>query len=261
MDRRAYLRALAAAGSLGLAGCSSDGDTVPVDTTAGGDDPEPTVPTAATSSETATPSPERRTASTVEDGEATVVLHGRELVVDDAGYATRVYVDVTVENRGDTASGRVTLTARWYDGDGDRLDDTTGWIATLGAGETWAARVEAPSVDPGAVADVEVSGEYAATPPSVPDGIGLESSNLVAWGDDVHVEGTVVNSTGATVSPVEALAKFYAEDGTMLGTNYTDVAAVAAGETWAFSVEWLGVGGRATRITGHEVVLDDAVGG
>lgn len=277
MERRKFLSTVAV--GVALAGCGSD-DTETVDDQSGNsldggtqtDAPDPTETAAGEATDAATESPtptdaETPTQSPTETptetrtptgtptpaGEPEVVIQESELVVDDSGFSTETHVAATVTNEGDSPSGQVVLTARWYDENGDLLDDSSARLPTLDAGETWAARVEALSDDE-RIDDFELEGEFEREPPQPPADVELVESELQTGEEDVTVTGRVTNNTGDELGYVEAIAKLYDDQGRVLSGNYTNETDIPADETWRFEISWV-LFARADAVADHEALL------
>lgn len=253
MDRRRFLTVL---GVATFAGCSGN-DTEPIknentDTETdtkqsdgnGGD-------TTATESPTETDSPEPAGESDVRIGESS--LERRE-----GDYSTDVWVAATVMNQGDAPSGSVTLKVRWYDKDGNFLDDTRESLASIAADETWAAHVHALTTDSEKIADYKIEGEFEPTPPGVPDAVELLESSMSPGDREVTVEGRVKNGLDHELSYIEAHGKVYNDAGEVMGEGWTNQSDIPAGETWRFDVSWRGRH-RVDQAASHSVVLRDTL--
>jgi len=270
MHRRRFL-ALVTAGA--VAGCGSDN----TETVGGGDDgdgadgtptsnPTPTqtpqtsnndsslteTPTETpTDTPTETPSP---TPTATPAGEPDVQIVDDELVIDEGEYSTDAYVVATVENQGEAPSGQITLTADWYDDNGDFIDNDKGYLPILRAGETWEAHVHAIS-DAEDVADYELSGEYETTPAEPPEDIEIvETEQKVSDDGGVVISGRVENNTGEEIQYLEAEALLYDDSGVVLDGDWTNESEIPEGETWRFEIEWFQFD-RADRVFDHDVIL------
>jgi hypothetical protein len=251
MRRRTYLTT-AGITLAALAGCtSSEGDTEDVDTPT---DDETEAQDDSNDENTDTETETEEETTEVSSGKAAIEITEHELVVNEGDYSTDVYVLATVENTGDAASGQINLTAEWYDDSGNFLDNDDAYLASLGAGETWSARVFYLGSDGGQVADYEFSGEFNTEPPADPDGLELTTSELQVGEDTAVISGEVANNRDESVSYVEAVGKFYDGDGVVLKSDMTNVSDLPAGETWSFEVEALGHV-RYDAIADHEVII------
>jgi len=191
---------------------------------------------------------------------AELEIGDHELVVEEGDFSTDVYVEATVENTGEVPSGDIELQADWYNSDGNYLDNDTGRLASLGAGETWAARVYHLGTGAEDIDDYEIEGEYAEDAYEEPEGVSLvESSMSVEEGDlgdlEVIVEGRVENETDEDQSYVEVMATIYNDSGHVLGDDWTNVTDLRAGETWAFDFSSFSapIRNRADQATDHNI--------
>lgn len=241
MHRRRYLAA-----SLGLPVAFTGTTGANQETTDEGEDQE----------ERACP-PERENDGTSSgDGEPEIEIRDHEPVVDDSGFTTDVYVDTTVENVGDAPSGQIDLQADWYDEDGNYLDNGQTWLRTLRPGETWLARVPYLGTSEEAVADYELAYEVEPEPPTAPDNLVLEESEMRVGETEVVIDGRITNDTGSEQSYVEAIAIIYDEECRVLGSEWTTVTGVADGDTWSFEMTWLELD-RVNEAATHRVVVSD----
>lgn len=253
MRRRQYLTLIGAAS---IAGCTGDG-TESIDT------PEPTesgpgeteAATEPSSEDTSTAS-ETETETTAERGEADVRIGETELRVDDGQFSTDVFVEAEIVNQGSAPSGQVTLMVDWQTENGDFLDTAEETLVSIGAGETWLARVYYFGTQADQIDDFEASGEFEETPPSVPNGVELLESQLNVEDDDIIVTGRVENGTGAELSYLEAHGKLYDDDGNVLQSAWTNETDIPTGGTWAFEVNALQTD-RWSAVADHEVVLSE----
>ncbi|WP_436924497.1 FxLYD domain-containing protein [Halosimplex amylolyticum] len=177
-----------------------------------------------------------------------------ELVVDEGEYSTETYVAATLENQGDAPSGQITLTAEWYDSNGDFLDNDNKYLPILRAGETWEARVHALTDDED-IDDYELSGEYDPSPAKPPEDVEIVETDHEASNDgSVVVTGRVENNTGDEISYLEAEALLYDDSGVVLDGDWTNQSGIPEGETWRFEIEWFQFD-RADRVADHDVIL------
>lgn len=188
-------------------------------------------------------------------GEPDVERGKTELVVDDSGFTTDVYVAAEVVNRGDGASGRVTLTVNWFDADGNYIDDSRAYLATLGAGETWLARVTFLGTGAEEVDDFEISGEFETEHPRDPSDAELVDSDLLTGDEEVKITGQVENRSDDEIDYIEVIGKLYDGDGNVLATDLANQSGVPGGETWRFELNWL-VFDRADQVADYDVLLN-----
>ncbi|MXV60985.1 hypothetical protein GS429_02705 [Natronorubrum sp. JWXQ-INN-674] len=194
-------------------------------------------------------------AAALEDGDPDIDVRDHELVIDENGPAPDVFVDVTVENVGDAPSGRIDLEVEWYDENGLSLYETFEWLRTLGAGETWQARVyHLP--DPDEVADYDLAISVDDEAPTAPDGVVLEDSEMAVGERRVEIEGLAANEIGAELPYIEAIGIIYDEDCVVIGSGRTNATDVPADEPWAFDLSWRGRD-RLEDAAAHRIVLSD----
>jgi len=191
-------------------------------------------------------------------GEPDVEIVDHELIVEEGDYSTDVYVAATVENTGDAPSGTVELTADWYDADENYMDNDSEYLQSLGAGETWAARVYHLGTSAEDVDSYEVEGEYDTEPKSFdPEGLELVEHNMKVSDDEAVIEGQVKNNTGDEASYIQAIGKVYDANGVVLGDDWTNVTDLPEGETWTFDVSWRGRD-RTEQADDHKVLITDS---
>jgi|GEM_PF-5156684 len=186
--------------------------------------------------------------------EPDIQFTGAELLVDDSGFTTDAYAEIIVENAGTARSGEVAVTAGWLDQGGNFLDEDTARLPSLAAGETWQAYVVALGPDAESIEDVQVSGEFVTGAPVAPSGLAVAESQYVA--EDDQIRGRVTIDRETSVEEVTALAKLYAEDGTVLGGGTAWESELAAGTDWRFEMYVPRLPGDAPEPTDHEVLLD-----
>lgn len=191
-------------------------------------------------------------------GEPEIVIQDDDLVVDEGEFSTDVYVAATVENTGSAPSGVVELTADWYDADGNYLDNDKEFLQSLGAGETWAARVHHLGSDSEQVDGYEFDGRFGTEPPERnPEGLAVEESRMNVGEDEVVIRGRVANDRSSAAPYIQANAKIYDAAGVVIGGVWTNVSDVPAGETWAFELAWHGRD-RVSQAADHTVWLADS---
>lgn len=258
MQRRKFLTAAALAA---MAGCSgSDTEEMDEPATDETDEAQDTTTEGADTTEQAdseetTEADEEKTEA---GGEASLEIVDHELVVEEGDYSTDVYVAATVENTGDAPSGTVELSADWYDADENYMDNDSWYLQSLGAGETWAARVYHLGTGSEDVDSYEVEGEYDTKPKSFdPEGLELVEHDMKVGEDEAVIEGRVENNTGDEASYIQAIGKVYNADGVVLGDDWTNVTDLPEGETWTFEVSWRGRD-RTQEADDHEVLIADS---
>lgn len=163
-----------------------------------------------------------------------------------------------VENSGEAPSGTIELQADWYDEGGDYLDNSNAYLQSLGAGETWAARVYFLGTGAENVDDYEIEGEYDTESPNFEiEGLELLEDEMEVSDREAVIRGRVENNTGEEQSYVEAIGKVYDSDGIVLGDNWTNVSDLRDGDTWSFDTTWRGRD-RITEATDHEILITDS---
>lgn len=238
VDRRRCLALVGSALTAGIAGCSGDS----TQTAAGGDTPENTGTEASDggSEDTATETPTEAETSTPTEtrGQADVVIGERSLETFETSYGSEeAYAVANLTNEGDAASGRIELTARFYNESDNLIDSSTGYLRTLGAGETWHAFVQLLATD-AEPASIEVEAEFDGQPPKTPNGVEVTESSL-SGGDADTVTSTAViaNNTGSELSYLEGISKFYESEATVIGTQYENITELPAGDNWQVTNE------------------------
>lgn len=191
-------------------------------------------------------------------GDPSVEIVEHELVTEEGDYSTDVYVNARVENTGDAASGMIELTADWYDGEENYLDNTTSYLETLPAGEVWNPHILYLGSSPENVAAHELNGDFTLEPVDFsPDGLELANDELLAGEDEVLVRGEVKNNTGGEAGYIQAVATFYNAEGEIIRDNYTNVTNVPDGETWSFEVQMFDLR-RAGEVEDYQVRIADS---
>ena len=164
-----------------------------------------------------------------------------------------------IVNEGDSPSGAIELTARFYDSEGNLLENGLNSLVRLKPGETWKATIWFLG-DGTEAADFEIEGEFAESPPNFsPDGIELTGSEMSKTSDEATITGTLKNATGDTVDYMEAHGLFYADDTTILASDYTNQTDIPDGDTWKFEVSMRNQFGRLEQVSSHEVVYTISV--
>lgn len=229
MERRRFLAAVGSLGAAGLAGCASALISEEVSSDDGGDSDDGGSGDGGLGGG----------GLGGDGGAADVEIEDYDLVLDDEDTYRDPYVEPTVHNAGDGATGDVDVNVDWYDENGDYLGDSSEGVVTLAAGETWRPRIPAGSVDDELVADCDLSLEVDSDAPRDPADIEIVESDLVIADDgDLTVVGRAANETGDDVSYIEAYAKLYDAEGHVLASEWTNESDVPAGSTWRFDLEF-----------------------
>lgn len=261
MRRRQFAKATA--GTLGIvaaAGCTEDGTQTVGGGDDGGADPTATATDAGDAAEdeptdTETDSPTESETESPTPSSANISIASDELEKVETSYSTEAYVFADVVNEGEVVSGEIALTARFYDADENLLDDGSARLIRLKPGETWKAAIwflgEGEEVE-----SYEVEGEYVEKAPNfAPDGIELTGSKLSKSSDEAIITGTLQNNTGDEVSYIEAHGLFYADETTILASDYRNQTDVPDGDTWKFETKIRNQIGRVEEVTGHDVAF------
>ena len=133
----------------------------------------------------------------------------------------------------------IELQARFRNDAGDVVDTNSAYFQGLEEGQTWNFYVPSLATDPPAEGEVEIA---SATPGSTPsaDGVELVESSLNEPADEYSgptVTGRAENTSGSSISYLEAQVVFLSDDGIALDSDWTNVSDLPDGETWSFEVE------------------------
>ncbi|MFC6825635.1 FxLYD domain-containing protein [Halopelagius fulvigenes] len=255
MDRRTFLTLTGTGLLTGIAGCS--GDASETTTTGGGG--EQTTAAATTSSTPSKTETETATETATPTGEAAVTATKEAtLQVKEGDYTTKAWAEAELTNKGDAPSGQLQVDVRFYDADDNILSTETGYLATLGPGETWRAFIPLFGGDAKNADHVEAEGKFSKDPPAVRDGVTVAESSLSGGDTDKVVStGIVENGSDREISYLEAITKFYAGDGVVVNTEFSNIDGLPAGETWKFEHTYLRQ--YAPAVTDHTVVLNENI--
>lgn len=243
MDRRQYL-SLSGVFFAGLAGCSEESAIEdPQETPGAADDPTPG------DADSSTP--------TEPSGEPRVQFGDRKLNKDSSSYSTEVYAEVIVENTGDATAGEVTVDVEWYDTNGNYLDDSTGRLPSLEAGEVWIAQVSAYTTEPEEIDSFEISGEFENSQPVAPEGMQVAESQLDVGEYSSKITGVAENNRDDEFGYIEVHGKLYDGQGRVIGGGSANESSIPAGRDWAFGIRLSGrAEARAEDATEHIAFLD-----
>lgn len=229
-----------------LPGCSSGDDEI--------DDPQDTESGGAGDT---TPGDPGESTPTQPSGEPDVRFGDRQLVVDDSGFTTEVYAEVVVENTGDAAAGRITLNVDWYDAADNYLEDTSGSLPSLDAGEVWIAQVSALPADVEDIERFELSGEFESNSPVAPEGMQVTESEIEIEEYFAQITGVAENDRDDEIRYVEAHGRIYDGQGRVIGGGWTNETEIPAGRNWAFEIHITGRSKeRAEGAADHVAFLD-----
>lgn len=280
VTRRRMLASGVAGGLVVLAGCSTGegGTPAPTDTptaTSAADTPTASsVADTLTPTEATTDTPEQPETREQPSGEANIEFSTPELIRQDEWDLSPVYVEFTVENVGDAASGSVFFEVEWFNSDGESYGrrPNLARLFTIGEGEQALIRREPPGArtDPpeeGEITDVEVTLRDAQTAaPTFPDGLQVDSESLtletdvdVRW--EISVSGTAVSTRDVELEPLVARSKVYNPDGVIIGSGLTrPLEDHGSNEDWNFDTNVFQLAQSLT--LGHtETITDDVESG
>ena len=238
MRRRNYLATLTAA----LAGCStSESGTPNYDSSAKTTTDGSSGATDAGSTDGGRSATETETATETATGSATVV--SQKFVSKETDIGTTKAMTGEVKNEGDGRLSYVEVTATFENADGDVLETSMTNVLDLGPGETWEVWVEYPGDGSSAASgSIEVSDASQWTSSKKPESVELGSHELVrpdGQFSSPYVTGEAENTGEEALDYLEARVKFYAKNGNVLYSTFTNVTGLGAGQTWQFKLEFL----------------------
>lgn len=152
-------------------------------------------------------------------------------------------VEIPVENTSDVTSGVIRGDVQWFDSDDTFLGDSYGRVYFLRGGEEGVLRVSsyADGITQDSIDDFEFSTRY--FPVFEPmEGMEVLSSSMSLETPRRNITGTASNELSDPPSYVDAVARFFDSDGTVIG-NINDrqtVRDVPEGSNWEFEVRVLG---------------------
>lgn len=214
--------------------------------------PTTTVSSTGTTTATATST---TTPTTTAASESAISIENSKLEKQESSYRTEAYALGTVVNEGSGVSGQLSLEARFYDGEDNLLDSTTGTLPYLKPGETWVGYL--PYLDDGeAVKSHEIDGEYETESPQLEvDGLSVADASMSKGSIEATVTGTMENSLDEDADYLGAMARFWRDDVILAGglDNITDV---PAGENWSFEAGYMGYGERWKDANDFDVISE-----
>jgi hypothetical protein len=146
------------------------------------------------------------------------------------------------------------VTFDWFDENDEYLDSFSMSCASIGAGETWAARAYPDGVD-ASVEGVEVGFRDAGSATTfAPDGVELVDSTFRASSETVLLRGTAENARESELRYLAAVGKVYGEDGTLFAADYTNETEIQSGATWSFEMEPWTVGRNGAAASGDALL-------
>lgn len=221
--RRRYLGGVAAGAISVIAGCSGDGDN--------GDNQD-----------------HENDSNMNSSTDGTTQQRDVDVVIDSAEWGDENSVELFIENNGQDRSGTISITAKWFDEQGNFLDYENLGVRSLGGGETWWFWFE-PSVEWYQVDEFELVMEYDLSGLSVPENMALGQAEL---GNDLALTGIVENDRSQQ-SSVELVVPIYGENGRMLYAYSTSQDGIPANTDWRFILPIQGY--ERTSIADYEVLL------
>ncbi|MFC5970045.1 FxLYD domain-containing protein [Halomarina salina] len=265
MNRRRYLALTGALTTTVLAGCSGGGGSG--GTTDGGADTADSTTQASSGTEndiateqvTETETIQSETETTTEEapetesGAASLDIGDKEEIsVNTEGDIASAVGGAPVTNSGSTSTGELTVSATFFDGNGDELTTETHTIAALPAGKTWYSFVILIGEDAEAAEDYELEYDYEETPPNfTTEGLTEVESSSENQDNKLTISGEVRNDTEGELSDLTATAFLYLDGAQkeILSTLDDSTQSLPAGETWTYELTTQGVG----NIAGDEV--------
>ena len=148
-------------------------------------------------------------------------------------------VEIPVENVSDVTSGRVGGDVQWFDSNGTYLGESYGALYFLRGGEEGVLRLSsyADGITQDDIADFEYTTRY--NPVFEPmEGMEVVSSSMSLETPRRNITGVATNELSDPPSYVDAVARFFDSDGTVMG-NINDrqtVRDVPEGSNWEFEV-------------------------
>lgn len=275
MDRRRCLTAIGTAGASLIAGCSggdgssgggnggsggnsttgSGGGTTTAGSTTGSKTTQGSETTQQTSDSTTTGT------ETSSNGDAASALEISGTELEEGEFDIGVVGEI--ENTGDQRLAYVEATATFRNDAGDVLDTTMTNLAGLESGQIWETYVPYLG-DKSEVAEGElsISDAVAGEIPEPPDAVELLEDSLEPPADDFSgpkVTGRAENTGDSTIGYLEAAATFVAENGNVLGSGFTNVTDLPAGETWSFEIEFTSYSTEVSDdVSDYELYLTDS---
>jgi len=186
-----------------------------------------------------------------------------ELTIEDNGLASadtvfhNTYAEATVENTGDSRSGTVELTVRWFDDSGSFVGEDSISVPTLDAGESWIARVGS-SKEENEISDYEFTGKYELTAGDSPDGISVKDSSLSIKDEfNGKITAEADNTRDESLFMASLRANIYNDDGNVIAGTQTLESDIPPGEDLFFELSLSSTRAvhRINKATDHQVVL------
>ncbi|WP_224336040.1 FxLYD domain-containing protein [Haloprofundus halobius] len=255
MHRRRFL-ALSSGALVGICGCATQ-DTRPVDTTS--DEPTETeegvIDVLSGNDSGGTDDDDVDD----DDDAPDIIVSSHEIVTTEEQYRKSAAVLAELKNVGASPSGGIRVTARFFDDEENPLDVATEYLIGLNPDETWKAYI--PYYDDGSHVDShELEAAFQVEPlPRVPDGIEILESSLDADDEEAELNGRVRNVGEEPFDYLKAEAKFYADETTVLTSNYASTSNLDAESSWPFTVTYLPYDEEwASPITDYELHVVDS---
>ena len=258
MNRRGFF--VSVGSIVALAGCIGDQEdstsqetSTPISTS----EPTPEPTPESTPESTVESTPEQTPESTSGPGsEPHLTIQDQSLSAADTPFHD-MYVEATIKNDGSARCGSVELTARWLDDSGSFIGTDTAYLPTLGAGETWLARVGTS----GEVEGVELSGEYDVSPGSSATGLSVVDHSLNI---EDEYSGTITAEVENTREKSLFMTSFhgvlYDSEGRVIGGQETRESDISPGEDLFFeiSLSTTRTVHRISKATDHMVLVTES---
>ena len=167
------------------------------------------------------------------------------------------YAEARVENTGDSRSGTVELTVRWFDDSGSFVGEDSTSIPTLDTGESWVARVGS-SKEENEISDYEFIGEYELTAGDSPDGISVANSSLSIEDEfSGRITAEAENTRNESLFMASFRGNIYNSEGDVIAGSQTLESDISAGEDLFFELSLSSTRAvhRIDKATDHQVLL------
>ncbi len=171
--------------------------------------------------------------------EPNITIQNQQLGVTDTWFNNgRAYAEATIENTGNARCGTIELVARWFDDSGSIIGEDSAFLPTLGAGETWIARV-GTSRDRENIDRFELTGEYEIIAGDPPDGMSITDS---AFNVEEPYRGRITAEIDNTREEELFMTSFegvlYNDSGEVIAGNQTRESNVSPGENLFFELSF-----------------------
>jgi hypothetical protein len=196
-------------------------------------------------------STETQATTPVEGGTGSLEVIESELAVEKGQNSTDIAMTGLLENTGRGTLRIPEIDVRFYDDRDAVLDSVSHSIVFLEPGDRWDVRISYFQDRTPARGEIKIgSSEVLQTEFGIPDPIELTEENLET-GTDPKITARLQNTSDNPID-VAAFGVFYAEETVALGDGFDLLNGLAAGESWAVSLESLITSDeRAQRVTDH----------